>query len=64
MCIRGCRIGTKRNFAAGEYNLRLGILKELHPEIIATHQGTTFTKIAIVYQFTLFAYQHGLASYT
>lgn len=24
---------------AGEYNLRLGILKELHPEIIATHQG-------------------------
>lgn len=24
---------------AGEYNLRLGIVKELHPEIIATHQG-------------------------
>jgi DNA topoisomerase VI subunit B len=24
---------------AGEYNLRLGVLKELRPELIATHQG-------------------------
>lgn len=24
---------------AGEYNLRLGILKELNPELVATHQG-------------------------
>ena len=24
---------------AGEYNLRLGVMKELHPELIATHQG-------------------------
>ena len=23
----------------GEYNLRLGVMKELHPELIATHQG-------------------------
>jgi hypothetical protein len=26
---------------AGEYNLRLGVMKELHPELIATHQGET-----------------------
>ena len=25
---------------AGEYNLRLGVIKELHPDLIATHQGT------------------------
>lgn len=25
--------------AAGEYNLRLGVMKELAPELIATHQG-------------------------
>ncbi|EFN52240.1 hypothetical protein CHLNCDRAFT_26891 [Chlorella variabilis] len=25
---------------AGEYNLRLGIMKELRPEMVATHQGT------------------------
>lgn len=24
---------------AGEYNLRLGVMKELHPDLIATHQG-------------------------
>ena len=24
---------------AGEYNLRLGITKELHPELVSTHQG-------------------------
>lgn len=24
---------------AGEYNLRLGVIKELHPDLIATHQG-------------------------
>ena len=24
---------------AGEYNLRLGVMKELRPELIATHQG-------------------------
>ena len=24
---------------AGEYNLRLGVMKELAPELIATHQG-------------------------
>ena len=24
---------------AGEYNLRLGIMKELRPELVATHQG-------------------------
>ena len=24
---------------SGEYNLRLGIMKELHPEMVATHQG-------------------------
>ena len=24
---------------AGEYNLRLGITKELHPDMVATHQG-------------------------
>ena len=23
----------------GEYNLRLGITKELHPELVSTHQG-------------------------
>ena len=23
----------------GEYNLRLGIMKELHPDMVATHQG-------------------------
>lgn len=28
-----------RCFTVGEYNLRLGITKELHPEMIATHQG-------------------------
>ena len=28
-----------RSFPVGEYNLRLGITKELHPEMIATHQG-------------------------
>ncbi|KAK4760520.1 hypothetical protein SAY87_005413 [Trapa incisa] len=25
---------------AGEYNLRLGIIKELHPELVATHSGS------------------------
>ena len=25
--------------SAGEYNLRLGVIKELHPELIATNQG-------------------------
>ncbi len=25
---------------AGEYNLRLGVMKELRPDLIATHQGT------------------------
>lgn len=25
---------------AGEYNLRLGVMKELHPELVATHAGT------------------------
>lgn len=25
--------------SAGEYNLRLGVIKELHPDLIATHQG-------------------------
>jgi len=25
---------------AGEYNLRLGIMKELRPEMVATHQGS------------------------
>ena len=25
--------------AAGEYNLRLGITKELHPDMVSTHQG-------------------------
>jgi hypothetical protein len=24
---------------AGEYNLRLGVMKELHPDLIATYQG-------------------------
>ena len=24
---------------AGEYNLRLGIVKELHPDLVATYQG-------------------------
>lgn len=24
---------------SGEYNLRLGIMKELHPDMVATHQG-------------------------
>jgi DNA topoisomerase VI subunit B len=24
---------------AGEYNLRLGVIKELHPDLIATHEG-------------------------
>jgi DNA topoisomerase VI subunit B len=24
---------------AGEYNLRLGVMKELQPELIATHAG-------------------------
>jgi hypothetical protein len=27
-------------WAAGEYNLRLGITKELHPDMVATYQGT------------------------
>ncbi|CAM6127753.1 unnamed protein product [Calypogeia fissa] len=26
---------------AGEYNLRLGIMKELHPDMVATYQGST-----------------------
>ncbi len=26
-------------WAAGEYNLRLGITKELHPDMVATYQG-------------------------
>lgn len=26
-------------FPPGEYNLRLGVMKELHPDLIATHQG-------------------------
>ena len=25
--------------SAGEYNLRLGVIKELHPDLIATHQS-------------------------
>ncbi|KAL6549303.1 DNA topoisomerase 6 subunit B [Orobanche hederae] len=25
---------------AGEYNLRLGIIKELHPEMVATYSGS------------------------
>ncbi len=30
----------KKGFVlAGEYNLRLGITKELHPDMIATHEG-------------------------
>ena len=30
-------IGSTRD--AGEYNLRLGVIKELRPELVATHQG-------------------------
>ena len=26
---------------AGEYNLRLGISKELHPDLVATYQGSS-----------------------
>ena len=26
--------------AAGEYNLRLGVMKELRPDMVATHQGS------------------------
>lgn len=32
---------------AGEYNLRLGITKELHPELIATHQGRRLTQTSL-----------------
>ena len=35
---------------AGEYNLRLGILKELHPEIIATHQGKSLASCSLTEQ--------------
>ena len=28
---------------AGEYNLRLGITKELHPDMVATYQGVAGT---------------------
>ncbi|QDZ22379.1 subunit B of DNA topoisomerase VI [Chloropicon primus] len=27
---------------AGEYNLRLGVMKELNPDMVATHQGTAY----------------------
>lgn len=32
--------------SAGEYNLRLGIMKELHPDMVATHQGVLHIAIA------------------
>ena len=39
---RGYKLGesvTSYYCCTGEYNLRLGIMKELHPDMVATHQG-------------------------
>lgn len=33
---------------AGEYNLRLGVIKELHPDLIATYQGRVTTSEAVL----------------
>lgn len=33
---------TSAAWRAGEYNLRLGIMKELRPEMVATHQARPF----------------------
>jgi len=32
---------------AGEYNLRLGITKELHPDMIATHEGDRHDRLPL-----------------
>ncbi len=38
--LKATRVKKMLACCAGEYNLRLGILKELNPELVATHQGT------------------------
>ena len=48
LCVLGCAYqllskGTssdRKPWHAGEYNLRLGIMKEVRPEMVATYQGT------------------------
>ena len=35
---------------AGEYNLRLGITKELHPDMVATYQGATLASTCLAWQ--------------
>jgi hypothetical protein len=38
---------TQALHTSGEYNLRLGILKELNPELVATHQGQLSNKCCV-----------------
>jgi hypothetical protein len=36
---------------AGEYNLRLGIIKELHPDMFATYSGRLCSNLCLLYLF-------------
>ena len=38
-CLVRALTSSPLHVAAGEYNLRLGITKELHPDMVSTHQG-------------------------
>lgn len=37
---------------AGEYNLRLGIIKELHPDMVATYSGRLWFNISFTRYFS------------